>query len=234
MHSCVLRGNNLGISENWCNYEFNHIYIPASDCFRWKVCMRRWARPLRQRWLASWRKWMSSTLTSAACQRLIGLTPATQWATAANTPAECADFSLCWLGRISSPRPSICLVRSSSSWWRRTSPWSSPETGSPCLFTAPPKTVPWAKCLSRYAQRSVWRSFVALSSTSQTRSSLPVPIRAPQRELSRDALTSEWETTRFPWPQASGKRSCLWSVSTGQVTTLWGASLSPQETTLQK
>lgn len=43
-------------------------------------------------------------------------------------------------------------IRWSSSWWRRSARWSSPETGSLCRSTVP-QTSPgplWERCLSRY------------------------------------------------------------------------------------
>lgn len=46
-----------------------------------------------------------------------------------------------------------------------------------------------------------------------------LPHREPQRESSKGALMSEWATAKFPSAKASRKKSCLLSVSTGQVVT---------------
>lgn len=47
--------------------------------------------------------------------------------------------------------PPLSSIRWSDSWWRRSSPWSSLETGSPCLSIAPlSNRAPRARCSSKY------------------------------------------------------------------------------------
>ncbi len=124
--------------------------------------------------------------------------------------------------------PLFSSIRWSGSWWRRSSPWSSLVTASPCLSTAPLSSrAPRARCSSRHEWIIVRNAQMDILFFTSVRcwlmffpcvNSIP-PHRVLQRVWLSGVSTCGWELGRWLWHQLCATSCCQRSGTGGQAGT---------------